>query len=74
MAKLTCKAITKAVHAAGIRAEAVKGDGYIYFIGPDTESAYTASVFVPRLGDLTLEQWVEQARAIKQDHQQRRSQ
>jgi hypothetical protein len=59
--------VTRAMNKAGIVGELVKGEGYFYFVGdafePDAES-----VMVYRLGDMTLDRWVEEAKLrVKSD-------
>jgi len=66
--RTTLAAVNKALAAAGIDAELVKGDGYFYFVGQDVELAREQGVYgVFRLNDLSLEQWVEEARQRMQD-------
>ena len=62
--RLTLATVNKAVAAAVPGAELVKGEGYFYFIGAGFERAKSASVYVPRLNDLSLERWVEEAKSI----------
>lgn len=62
--RVTKKQIDKALKAAGIRGEVHRGEGYIYFEGPDFDHAYATSVYVPRLSDFSVERWVAEARAL----------
>lgn len=64
MAKATSiAAVNKALVAAGIDAELVKGRGYFYFSGPAVDCAKEQGVYgVYRLSELTVSQWVEEAR------------
>ncbi len=56
---LQLRTINKALAARGhANVELVKGDGYFYFIGEDADQFYTSSVYVYRLNQLTLEQWI----------------
>ena len=65
---LTLKKVNAELTRADIRAELVKGDGYFYFSGQDVELAQEQGVYgVFRLNDLSLEQWVEEARQRMQD-------
>lgn len=65
---LTLKKVNAELARTGIRAELVKGDGYFYFSGQDVELAQEQGVYgVFRLNDLSLEQWVEEARQRVQD-------
>lgn len=61
----TTKQVNKAIAALGGSEELVKGDGYCYFVGGDTENWEQASVYVPRIGDLTVEQWVDEYKSLK---------
>jgi hypothetical protein len=38
-----------------------KGDGYFYFIGDNVD--FSAGVYVNSINSLTLEQWIEEAKA-----------
>jgi hypothetical protein len=66
---LTLKKVNAELTRAGIRAELVKGDGYFYFVGQDVELAQEQGVYggVSRLNNLSLKQWVEEARQRMQD-------
>ena len=57
--RLTINAVTKAIRALGNEDELVRGNGYFYFAGPTAAGFYSQSVYVYRLTDLTLDQWVE---------------
>lgn len=56
------KTVNKAITAEGMNLELVAGDGYFYFVGPGTENLSTASVMVYRLNELSLDQWLIEAR------------
>jgi hypothetical protein len=58
------KTVNKAIAAGGINLELVAGDGYFYFVGPGTENLSTASVMVYRLNELSLDQWMTEAREV----------
>lgn len=61
----TIKQVNKALHAAGLDCQLHKGDGYCYFWGPSVErSPVGTMVYVPRISDLTVEQWLEEAETI----------
>jgi hypothetical protein len=73
--KITCKRINQALIDAGFEGvELVRGDGYCYFWPYDSHPSHwldkcmafggTTSVMVPRLSDLTVEQWVEELRSL----------
>lgn len=62
--RTTLAAVNKALAAAGIDAELVKGRGYFYFVGSDMDCAEEQGVYgVFRLSDLSVTQWVEEARS-----------
>ncbi|CDN96799.1 hypothetical protein [Pseudomonas phage vB_PaeS_SCH_Ab26] len=62
--RTTLAAVNKALAAAGIDAELVKGRGYFYFVGSDMDYAEEQGVYgVFRLSDLSVTQWVEEARS-----------
>lgn len=68
MARLTRTAVAKALVAEGFPAdiELVRGrEGYFYFAGGDCSGWYTTSVYTFHLNDLTLEQWVEEAKTLR---------
>lgn len=63
-ARSTKARIDAALRAAGIDATIVRGTGYVYFTGPATATWYTTSVSTPRLSDLTVGGWVDEARRM----------
>lgn len=69
MARLTLKAVNKAIAARGIKAELVQGKDYLYFFGDDVELAESTSVWgVCRLNHLSLDRWMVELDAIVADH------
>lgn len=64
MTKITTKAVNKALVANGINAEIVRGEGYWYFSGEGTGTWKSTSVYTMRLNDLSVHEWVEQAKAF----------
>lgn len=58
------KTVNKAIAKLGL--ELVKGEGYFYFDGEDDRlfALKTTSVYVPRVSDLTLAQWIEEAEDV----------
>lgn len=64
--------VDAAVKKIGGTAKLYRGPGYWYFDGDDVEFAYSTSVPVCYLGQLTLQQWVESYQAIAQDHNERK--
>lgn len=65
MKRVTLAAVNAALREAGIDAELVGGRGYFFFVGDDVARAYTTSVMTPRLGGMTVEEWVGEARRMK---------
>jgi hypothetical protein len=64
--------VNKVIRAAGIDAQLVKGSGYFYFTGAAVEGAFTTSVNVYLLADLTLEEWMKELVEILADAEDRR--
>ncbi len=62
MARVTIKSINRAILDAGLNAEIVRGVGYFYFVGDDVDLRKESSVYVYRLNELSIEEWVEEAR------------
>lgn len=63
MAALTLKAVNLALIKSGASEELVKGKDYFYFSGGDTPEWDGTIVYVPRLNDLTLDEWVDEWRS-----------
>lgn len=61
--RLTLKAINAELTALG-DVQLVRGKGYYYFIGSLVASAYSTSVMVNTLNQLSLDQWLAEARRI----------
>lgn len=57
--------VNRALVAVGIQAELFRGQDYFYFVGPDVENSPRSIVYVPRLTDLSLAEWVEEAQTLK---------
>lgn len=57
--------VNRALEAAGIQAELFRGQDYFYFVGPDVENSPRSIVYVPRLSDLSLADWVEESQTLK---------
>ena len=60
----TLATVNKAIAAAGIPAELVKGKGYFYFVG-DTVDTSVPGVYVNALNELSVESWIEEAKAAQ---------
>lgn len=71
MSSLRITTINNAMAREGINATLVRGDGYFYFTGPDVEHAETPSVYVYRISHLSLDGWLDEARAFKRESAQR---
>lgn len=72
MARLTYKKVNAAIAAEGMKLELVKGEGYHYFIGEDQDHAIESSVPILHLNWCTLEEWLHQARMVKNDNDARK--
>jgi hypothetical protein len=58
--KLTLKKVNKELKKQGYDTKLVKGEGYFYFVGKEAWDFKCQSVYVFRLNDLSLEQWVKE--------------
>jgi len=58
--KLTLEMINKELKKQGYDTKLVKGEEYFYFVGKEAWNFSCQSVYVPRLNDLSLEQWVKE--------------
>lgn len=67
----TVDQVNHALKAAGIDAEIVRGNGYLYFTGPGLESWFTTSVPVCYLSQKKVAGWVQAYRDLE-DMQERR--
>ena len=57
---LTLKKVNETLKKLGIEDTLYKGKGYFYFSGACADSFFSSSVLVPRLNDLSLQEWVEE--------------
>lgn len=65
-ARTTIRRVNEALAAAGFRGvELVRGNGYFYFSG-DTAHWHTTAVYTDRLTGMTVEQWVDEARRLRE--------
>jgi len=65
--RVTRKAIGAALAASGLQGYEVYPGvdrSYWYFVGPTTGQWYSTMVYVTRLSDLTVEEWVARAWAL----------
>jgi hypothetical protein len=58
--KLSLDKVNKELKKQGYDTKLLKGEGYFYFVGKEAWSFSCQSVYVPRLNDLSLEQWVQE--------------
>lgn len=64
--RVTRKAVNEALEKAGFEGVTIeRGDGYWYFAGTEPVRWYTSMVLVPRIGDLSVDQWVREAVALR---------
>lgn len=68
--RITLKTVNKAIHAEFPDISLVKGEGYFYLI-PDNDKGLeligshpSTSIYVYKLNELTVEQWLEDVRAV----------
>ena len=57
---VTIKQINKAIKALGGQEELFKGEGYMYFAGGNSSNWEQTSVYVTRVNDFTIEQWIDE--------------
>ena len=65
--RLTFRAVNAALAAAGAAEVLAKGDGYFYFMEGDAHCWPATMVYVTRLNDLTVEQWIGEWRSLRAD-------
>lgn len=57
---LTLKKVNKALEDKGIEDRLFKGKDYFYFWGPQACQFHETSVYVFRLSELTIEEWLQE--------------
>lgn len=62
---LTLNKVNKALAAIGAKELLVKGQGYFYFVEGETATWKSTMVCVSSLQQLTLEQWLDEHKALK---------
>ena len=67
--RISLKAINGELERLGSQAVLAKGDGYFYFLGGEAADWLDRTVRVPTLQSLTLEQWIEQFRLLREKNQ-----
>jgi hypothetical protein len=65
MRPLTLKTLNKHLMSLGFTEELVKGKGYFYFDGPDVGHFERTGVYVYRLNQLNLDQWVAELEELR---------
>ena len=63
--RLTVKTIDDELKRLGHDAQLMKGDGYFYFTSGETSNWLDRTVKVPTLSSLTLKQWIEGFKRLK---------
>src|SRR5437870_2136717 len=66
---ITLKAINSELERRGFHALLVKDEGYFYFYDGEATDWLDRTVRVPRLQSLTLEEWIEQFRVLRERNQ-----
>jgi hypothetical protein len=64
--RTTIAAVNQALKAAGHSETLVKGRGYFYFADGEASNWRATSVYVYRITDLTVEQWVAERNELAQ--------
>jgi hypothetical protein len=63
--RVTLKAINEALNGLVPDVRLAKGDGYFYFTSGETVNWLDTTLRVPTLSSLTLEQWIEEFKRLK---------
>ena len=63
--RITLKTINDELRRLGHDVHIEKGDGYFYFWKGETSSWLDRTVNVPKVGSLSLEQWVDEFKRLK---------
>jgi hypothetical protein len=66
LGRVTLAKVNAALIAAGFEEQLQRGAGYFYFAGGTAELWPRTSVMVSRLGDLSVKDWVAEARDYKE--------
>jgi len=67
--RISLKAINSELERLGCDAVLARGDGYFYVWGGEAADWLDHTVRVPTLQSLTLEQWIEQFRLLREKNQ-----
>lgn len=68
---LNIKKVNKEIKLLGIEAEIAKGDGYFYFFGDGVKFCKHTSVFVYRLNQIKLDDWLNEAKCFAKESSDR---
>lgn len=68
MPRLTIAAINAEIAKRGGKEILIKGNGYFYFWEGDAPEWHSSSVYVFRLNDLTLDQWIADWETKRNEH------
>jgi hypothetical protein len=64
---VTLKQINRALKNKGYEVELIKGEGYFYFEGRDADNLTSQGVYIPRLSDQSVEEWVKDFEILKKN-------
>ena len=64
--RISLRAINNELERRGAQAALTRGDGYFYFWGGQATDWLDRTVQVPTLHSLTLEQWIDQYRILRE--------
>ena len=64
--RISIKAINSELQRGGTQAVLTRGQGYFHFSGGEATDWLDRTVRVPTLHSLTLEQWIEQYRTLRE--------
>ncbi len=65
MPKLTSATVNKELKRLGFQERLVRGNGYFYFFGGNAHMWNEDSVYVQSADQLTLDQWVEEYKRLR---------
>lgn len=68
----TIKQVNAALQRNGYDGELVRGDGYHYFVGNDFDHAFSSSVPVMYTSHLTVDEWLDWAKRIREESRDRK--
>lgn len=69
--RITTATVNRAIAERGGKEILINGKGYFYFWEGDAPDWQSSSVYVCRLNDLTLEQWIAEWEAKRNEHAKR---